>query len=111
MSEEKNINVTITRPGFKSIISNLIGQIVAFTIIALIAVIVVVNIFIFLWPTIKWLIPLSVFFIYILFMLYKITQMEDSEVKSHNQYKTTLLLSRTVIVLIILFYDIESVAM
>lgn len=110
MKEAKNINVSIVRPGFKNIMSNLFGMIVAGAIVFIIAATIIMAVFKFLWPTLKWLIPLSLFLIYIIFMLYEITKMKDDEARSHNQYKTTLVLTRTVLVLIIFLYDIESVA-
>ena len=110
MKETKNINVKLERPGFKNIISNTLGMIAAGAIVLVIASIMVMAIFKFLWPTLKWLVPLSLVFIYIIFTLYEITKKNDNETRSYYQYKITLVLMRTILILAIFLYDIESVA-
>lgn len=97
------------RPGFKNRISDALGVVVGVVIMASAAAFAIWKAFQFLWPTLKWLVPLLAFVTLLLFMAYKIYRMPDNQARQAHQYKATVLLISTLLILFCLLTDVRSV--
>lgn len=65
--------------------------------------------FLWVWPTLMWLLPVSLYVGFTAWMLYKSTQIPDEVARSHRQYQTVIVVLRTFILLIIFFANTRSV--
>lgn len=65
--------------------------------------------FMWVWPTLKWMIPLIAIFVYFLWILHKATKTSDEVARTYRQYQAILVIVRSLIILIILVADTQTV--
>lgn len=106
MSTQKMEVLISPRWGFSNVISTTFGivVVVGLTLVAL------YKVFMWLWPTLKWIIPLIAIFLYFLWSFYKATKASDDVARTHRQYQAMLVIVRSLIILTILLADTHTVS-
>lgn len=110
MSKAQKIDVTVKpRWGFWNIIFSALGIVIVAGAVLVGGYFLLLKLFYFVWPTLKWAIPLGMYLALTAWFLYRATQIPDEVARSHQQYQAVILCVRNLIILIILFADMRTV--
>lgn len=110
MSKAQKIDMVVTRRwGFWNIILTALGIVIGAGIIIGVVGFLLLKLFTFVWPTLKWVSVVLLIATPSILFLYKVTKMPDNVARSHRYYQASLVCIRTLIILIILFADMRTV--
>lgn len=109
MAVEK-MDIRIQPPGFWSVISTALGWAVACLLLLVVVGIGLMKLFEFLWPTLVWLVPVSILLGIQALALYRTIRLPDEEARKRHVFQATFLVVRTLVVIALFFATVQPIA-